>query len=321
MEIKIGNDFEVKPFDGGYEYHMRSGQGRADVFCHIFDGGFVVNLMTTDMRFLSNQNRVGDMNYVMIDTTVAGRMSISDGIRSMSLVPGSSIVYRPTSTRAYMSVFTGCYESITIGVDMSRFDFPDGNDGAKAMGLLADDSHPPAPLRLSSRSMADVLAIRRSASVGHEESLVAALIDDVILGIQSAPKRLDIASGVGVRGEEDVLYERIISDLSRPADIASICMEEGIDRCSICSRFKSVYGDTPYSFHKRLRLQSAAADLVLGAEPVGEVALGAGYRKEGKFAAEFKRELGCRPKHFRKEVLHRQDGRRPRRQLQHRRRF
>ena len=86
-------------------------------------------------------------------------------------------------------------------------------------------------------------------------------------------------------------------------------MEEGIDRCSICSRFKRINGDTSCSLNKRLRLQSAAADLVLGAEPVRQVALRVGYRKEGKFAAEFKKELGCRPKHFRKEVLHRQDGR------------
>jgi len=72
-----------------------------------------------------------------------------------------------------------------------------------------------------------------------------------------------------------------------------------------CSRFKRIYGDTPCSFHKRLRLQSATADLVLGAEPVGQVALRVGYRKERKFVAEFKKELGRRSKNFRKEILHR----------------
>ncbi len=316
MEIKIGNDFEVKPFDGGYEYHMRSGQGRADVFCHIFEGGFVINHMTTDMRFLSNRNRVGDMNYVMIDTTLAGRMSISDGIRAISLVPGTSIVYRPTSTRAYMSVLTGCYESITIGVDMSRFVFSDGNDVADMTGMLERQTFLPIPLRLSSRFMADVLAIRKSVQASHDESLVTALVKDVISGVQSAKQRPDIESRAVVRGKEDVMYDRLVSDLSCPADIASICAEEGMDKCGICSRFESVYGDTPYSFHKRIRLQSAAADLILGARNMGEVALRYGYLKEGKFAAEFKRELDCRPKHFRKEVLHRQDGRCSRCQLQ-----
>ena len=69
-----------------------------------------------------------------------------------------------------------------------------------------------------------------------------------------------------------------------------------------CSRFKRINGDTSCSLNKRLRLQSAAADLVMGAEPVRQVALRVGYRKERKFAAEFKKELGRRSKNFRKEV-------------------
>ncbi|MBR3476527.1 MAG: helix-turn-helix domain-containing protein [Candidatus Methanomethylophilaceae archaeon] len=69
-----------------------------------------------------------------------------------------------------------------------------------------------------------------------------------------------------------------------------------------CSRFKRINGDTSCSLNKRLRLQSAAADFVMGAEPVGQVALRVGYRKERKFAAEFKKELGRRSKNFRKEV-------------------
>jgi AraC-like DNA-binding protein len=38
---------------------------------------------------------------------------------------------------------------------------------------------------------------------------------------------------------------------------------------------------------------------------VGQIALRVGYRKERKFAAEFKKELGRRSKNFRREILHR----------------
>lgn len=106
-----------------------------------------------------------------------------------------------------------------------------------------------------------------------------------------------------LRGPEDQLYDRMMQDCHRAADVGRLCETLGIDKYNISARFKEAYGETPNSFHKTARLLESAVRLLLTDDDIGAVASDYGYMKEGKFAAEFKKAFGCRPRDFKKGYL------------------
>lgn len=97
---------------------------------------------------------------------------------------------------------------------------------------------------------------------------------------------------------EDIVYNRIMSDLSTVPQIDEICSELRIDKYEISRRFKKTYGETPYSMQRHHRLLKAGSILLLGERNMETVAKAVGYTTENKFASAFRKEFGFRPKHF-----------------------
>ncbi|MBE6520105.1 MAG: hypothetical protein E7Z68_03195 [Thermoplasmata archaeon] len=133
MDTLLHNNFEITPFESGLRYSIRGPGGSTDVMNYPFDQGFVVNHMVTDMPRFSNRNQIGQMNFIMIDCTLHGRMTIEYGGNHLSLSPGSVVIYYPVSVQSFMTVHTEGYESITIGIDLDRYGIlPEGADAEPA---------------------------------------------------------------------------------------------------------------------------------------------------------------------------------------------
>lgn len=91
-----------------------------------------------------------------------------------------------------------------------------------------------------------------------------------------------------------VLEERP-DGLSLKGEIA----RSGMSESAFYRAFRSLYGDSPARYLRRRRLERAAVSLVTTDQPIGHIALEAGYSKPGKFSAAFARELGMGPREYR----------------------
>ncbi|MBR7006358.1 MAG: helix-turn-helix domain-containing protein [Candidatus Methanomethylophilaceae archaeon] len=300
-EVKIYNDFRITPFQGGFRYLLTNEGGQVTVDCHQFDSGFVVNHMRAETRRFSNQNHVGEMNYIMIDVTIRGRMAISGGGSADSLFPGRTLIYHPMNVRAFMEVLTESYESITVGIDLNRFCAEEGNPEAKGLEEFASNPRSMMPFMLSGRGMAILSAIRAMITGSRDDGLMHRLVSDLVTEARSCQDhRIKVHSATVFKEPQDILYDSLASGGS-DQDIGRRCEELGIDKYNINRKFRCSYGVTPYALYKKMRLWDAAARLILSDDPIGEVAKDAGYLKEGKFASAFSKEVGCAPRSFRGE--------------------
>ena len=127
-----------------------------------------------------------------------------------------------------------------------------------------------------------------------------ALVGDILEGLSEPLDARSEEMTLAMRAEkEDSLYDRLASRYDRPCNMQKACLDLGIDKCNICSSISKVYGDTPYAFHKRLRILCASVELIAGDRPVGEIANGCGFQKESRFAEGFQKMFGCSPSRFR----------------------
>ena len=164
MDVLLHNNFEIVPFEYGFEYSLKSPEGSTSVKNYPFDEGFVVNHMVSDAQNFSNKNRIGMMNYIMVDCTMHGRIVVKYGNKHISLTPGSAVIYRPVDTQSFMAVHTERYESITIGIDLNSYRPPSGDAGTESgrtLRRIVDryGDGPLWPLKLPDESMADLIAI------------------------------------------------------------------------------------------------------------------------------------------------------------------
>ena len=65
--------------------------------------------------------------------------------------------------------------------------------------------------------------------------------------------------------------------------------------------FGNVYGETPYAYLKKYKMELAADRIMEGDKKIGEVALEVGYSNASKFAKAFESVYGMLPKDYRKQ--------------------
>lgn len=117
----IHNDFTVTPIQNGYVYDMTDENGSSKVTNIFFDRGFVLNCLDMRMPYISNQDKVGKMNYLMICCTIYGRKNLRiEGVTTSRTV-GSAEVYRPSGRRVDMTIPTSRYIGLVIGIDVNKF--------------------------------------------------------------------------------------------------------------------------------------------------------------------------------------------------------
>lgn len=68
------------------------------------------------------------------------------------------------------------------------------------------------------------------------------------------------------------------------------------------SCFKKIYGDSPYSYIRKYKMNKAAALLETNNSNINEVALSLGYRNASKFSKAFKDVIGMLPSEYKKKI-------------------
>lgn len=94
----------------------------------------------------------------------------------------------------------------------------------------------------------------------------------------------------------EMIHDRFLDDL-RVRDLAS---EAGVHPSYLSSRFKEHYGETLGGYVRSLRLEWAAERLTSSDDPIGRIALQAGFADQSHFGRRFKRRTGMTPGAYRR---------------------
>jgi len=269
--------------------------------------GFIINYYDMKTSFFTNQDRVGEMDYAMVNTTLFGRFVSRSDETAVAMLPGTGIVHHPSDARNYMYLPSKGYMGLGIAFDRKNFKFIDADlRGPEIIRSVettykADTS---SPFYLSDDIMMELYALQ--TILGDPDTIddvqVSIIVSDMVRRLNDANEvRFSDAPMETDTFPEDIVYNHIMSDLSAASKVDEVCSELGIDKFDISRRFKRTYGKTPYSMQRHQRLLRAGSMLMLGERNMEAVARSIGYATENKFAAAFRKEFGFRPKHFDKE--------------------
>lgn len=96
------------------------------------------------------------------------------------------------------------------------------------------------------------------------------------------------------------IHDLITSDLQRHYTLADLSEKYEISLTSLKKCFRAVYGDSPYSYLRRYRINTAARLLIDQPDKtIAEIGWSVGYRSPSKFSSVFKKIIGQSPSHYR----------------------
>lgn len=97
------------------------------------------------------------------------------------------------------------------------------------------------------------------------------------------------------------IRDEMISDLDGKSSLEELTRKAKIPLSIFHLVFKQIYGDTPYSYFKKYKMNIAAQRLLDEKTNINEIALALGYHNASKFSKAFKAVYGELPKDYRKK--------------------
>ena len=93
----------------------------------------------------------------------------------------------------------------------------------------------------------------------------------------------------------------LIGDLETKIPLESLIAGENISMVTFQAIFKQIYGDSPYTYLKKYKMNCAAVRLREGKESISEIAVSLGYSNASKFSKAFQDVFGLLPKDYRRQ--------------------
>ena len=97
------------------------------------------------------------------------------------------------------------------------------------------------------------------------------------------------------------IHDYLVSHLDERPSLNKLTKEEHINLSLFHSIFAQIYGDTPYAYLKKYKMNLAAQYLLEGKRKIGEIAAELGYSNASKFAKAFQSVYDELPKDYRKK--------------------
>jgi len=309
VEIRFYNDFSCYDVYHGKKYHMVTDDGNADVINVQFDQGFVINTLDFNTSHLVNQDRIGTMNYLMVQFPLLGRMIFEENNEKFSMVPGDACIYYPPNQKQIMDIPTHKYRSIVIGLNLDKFELKNVHP-EKSKEILEEIKQKYRIgerrfFKANDRIMVEVYALNSVVDNLPEihDNVTYGIVSDLFYQLYRNEIQWCTMNSTLLDKPEDKLYGELLKEYNEGKSIENICNENDIDRFSINQAFREMYGNTPLAFMKHHRMLKSAGIILLGQNNMKKVSELAGYDTESKFAKSFKSKFGFRPKHFREEFL------------------
>lgn len=96
--------------------------------------------------------------------------------------------------------------------------------------------------------------------------------------------------------------ERLTEDLHRRVSIETLAKEYEIGSTTVKQRFRQLYGEPPYAYLRRRRMEEAAFLLTTTDQPITQIASAVGYQNASKFSAAFRSIYGLTPREYKKRA-------------------
>ena len=96
------------------------------------------------------------------------------------------------------------------------------------------------------------------------------------------------------------IHDRMIEDLENRISLVQLINENSISMTVFKMIFKQIYGETPYNYLKKYKMNIAAKQLKETDKNISDIALSLGYANPSKFSAAFTAVYGILPKEYRK---------------------
>jgi AraC family transcriptional regulator len=122
----------------------------------------------------------------------------------------------------------------------------------------------------------------------------ALMLELVTSAIRSHPQRERRVPGWLVRARE-----RIHSEFRSSISLQSLSVEAGVHPVHLSRTFRRHFGCSIAEYQRRLRLEWARGRLMVGDEPVGRIAVEAGFADHSEFTRRFVDATGVTPSRFR----------------------
>jgi AraC-like DNA-binding protein len=124
-------------------------------------------------------------------------------------------------------------------------------------------------------------------------------LHSALVDVRRGLAAIDAASGVTRRD----LYTRLDraraflhDNPHRPVPLDELARAAGLSQFHLLRSFKAAFGAPPAAYHRRLRLDRAAAELIEGARPPGSIGQRYGFGDLRAFRRAFVGQFGCPPK-------------------------
>lgn len=147
--------------------------------------------------------------------------------------------------------------------------------------------------------------MQQANALQHSELiLVKALELLVLLSLENSaslkfPERTTYLPSKRVNVIKEV-HDFVLRHYDTPISFENLAAKHHISYSMFNSSFKMIYGDTPYQYLKKLRMNIAAEKLNHTTLSIAEIAMSVGYTNASKFATAFKSIHKVLPKEFRK---------------------
>ena len=95
--------------------------------------------------------------------------------------------------------------------------------------------------------------------------------------------------------------DRLVARLDEKPAVEQMAREAGLSPAVFHTVFAAIYGDTPYAYLKKFKMNAAACALLESRCKVCDLALELGYSNASKFARAFCSVYGVLPRDYRKK--------------------
>ena len=96
----------------------------------------------------------------------------------------------------------------------------------------------------------------------------------------------------------------MLADFTSTVTINQLCKAHGVPKALVIAFFRHRYGETPYAYLKRCKMNMAGQLLLSTDEKINDIATRLGYTNPSKFSQAFLDVMGFLPKDYRKTLKH-----------------
>jgi AraC-like DNA-binding protein len=170
--------------------------------------------------------------------------------------------------------------------------------GGRVMVLSASGTELGRHLQSTGRALAADLS-KGEAMAENVCELASRHLHSALVDVRRGLAAIDAAGGVTRRD----LYTRLDraraflhDNPHRPVPLDELARVAGLSQFHLLRSYKAAFGAPPASYHRRLRLDKAAAELLEGARPAGLIGQLYGFADLRSFRRAFVARFGCPPK-------------------------